>query len=99
VRRACATRAQGTGDKADPKSKIAFDVRIAKGKGATGSMELAGQSLTILQVGTDSYLSADSTFLTSMGLPAQRRRGSGSSRRRRRAGCSPSPTSPRASTH
>jgi len=68
-------KAQGTGDKADPKSKIAFDVRIAKGKGATGSMELAGQSLTILQVGTDSYLSADSTFLTSMGLPAQKEKG------------------------
>lgn len=60
---------KGTSDKADPTSTLSFDFRIAKGKGATGSMALGGKSLTILQVGKDGYLSADSTFLTSKGAP------------------------------
>lgn len=68
-------RVDGKGDAADPKSTLTIDVRIAKGKGATGSMSIGGQEMTILQVGSDSYLSADSPFLTSMGMPASSEKG------------------------
>jgi hypothetical protein len=64
-------RAKVVGDASNPaQATIDFDLRIAKGKGVTGSMALEGGSLTVLQVGKDSYIAADSTFLASKGVPA-----------------------------
>lgn len=47
--------------------EIDFDLTIAKGKGATGSMTLGGQKVDLMVVGANAYLKASSAFWKQFG--------------------------------
>jgi len=46
---------------------VGLDLRIAKGKGATGSMTLKGQKIDLVVIGTDGYLKAGAAFFRQFG--------------------------------
>lgn len=55
-----------TGDLGRGAQHITLDLRLAKGKGASGTVVISGQTLELLRVGQDVYLKGDAQFYQSV---------------------------------